>query len=405
MDRKLDAVSRRDFLRAGTLAAMGLGLGSHLHAASAAKPAAARCESVVLLWMQGGVSHLDTFDPKPHAPAEVRGEFRAIPTCVAGIQLCEHLPRMARIADKIAFIRSMHHPEGAHERGMSYMLSGFNPTPAVNHPSLGSVVMKELGPRRGMPPYVTLPGTSFAAALGYLGPGYLEPSHEPLALAVDPVSNRVRVRDLDLPHESTAERADATTATRAQARAIPGGVLDLSRESNAARAAYGRGSFGQKCLLARRLIEAGSRFVTVDDDGWDHHFRGFEALEKRLPPFDQAVATLISDLDDRGLLDKTLVVFLTEFGRTPRINREGGRDHHPGVFSVFLAGGGVRGGQVIGASDARGELPASHPITPEDLVRTLYAQLGIAPCKQYAQTALGRPMPVLEGGELIRGLV
>lgn len=379
-------MTRRDFVRASAVGALGL--------AAAGRPASARsadapCQSVILLWMQGGVSHLDTFDPKPAAPAEIRGPFAAISTEVPGIQLCEHLPHLARVADKIAFIRSLHHPEGAHERGMSYILTGCRPEPAVHHPSLGSIVSNELGPRRGAPPYVAVHGSSFAAAMGHLGAGYLDPHHAPLALDGNATHDSFRVRNTASPRQTPVERA----------------ALDLSREPAKIRDAYGDSNLGRKCLLARRLIEAGSRFIAVDEDGWDHHFRAFDALKNRLPAFDKAVAALLSDLDDRGLLDTTMVVFLTEFGRSARINNEAGREHHHGAFSVFLAGGGIRGGQVIGATDARGETPTCQPVTPEDLFRTIYAQLGIAPQKRYAQTALGRSMPILDGGELIRGLV
>jgi arylsulfatase A-like enzyme len=285
---------------------------------------------------------------------------------------------------------------------MSHVLTGCRPETGVNHPSLGAVISKELGRRRGAPPYLAVHGSSFAAALGYLGAGYLEPHHAPLALDGSPADPAFRVRDMALPQEAAVERA--VWQTRADSPNLHP-ALDLTREPERTREAYGNSSLGRKCLLARRLVEAGARFVAVDEDGWDHHFRAFDALKNRLPAFDQAVAALIADLGDRGLLGSTMVVFLTEFGRSPRINGEAGREHHPGVFSSFLAGGGIRGGQVIGASDARGESPAAQPVTPEDLFRTIYAQLGIAPQKKYTQTALGRPMPILAGGQLVRGLV
>ncbi len=383
--RRRTGITRRDFVLAS--AAGALGLSSMARTVGAATASDAPCQSVILLWMQGGVSHLDTFDPKPGAPAGVRGPFKAINTNVPGVQLCEHLPRLARIADRIAFVRSMHHPEGAHERGMNYMLSGWRPERAVSHPSLGAVVSKELGSRAGVPPYIAVHGSSFASALGCLGAGYLEPRHAPLALDGKANTSAFCARGLASP-----QPADTRVA------------LDLNREPAKVRDAYGHSSLGRKCLLARRLVETGSRFVVADEDGWDHHFRAFDALKNRLPAFDQAVATLITDLADRGMLDTTMVVFLTEFGRSPRINDETGREHHHGAFSVFLSGGGIRGGQVIGASDARGESPARQPVTPEDLFRTIYAQLGIAPQKRYAPTALGRPMPILDGGQLIQGL-
>ncbi|MCX7825895.1 MAG: DUF1501 domain-containing protein [Verrucomicrobiae bacterium] len=373
--------SRRDFLRVSALGALGAGLTRHAEARAAGAP----CRSVILLWMQGGMSHLDTFDPKPDAPSEIRGRFGVIPTNVPGIRLSEHMRGLAQVADKTVFIRSMHHPEGMHERGMSYMLSGLPPCPTTPAPSIGAIVSKELGPRDGVPPYVTIPGTSFTAALGCLGPGYLDAGCQPLRVTSDESGERFHAKDLR--ERWTLE------------------ALDLTKEPLKQRDAYGRAGIGLKCLLARRLVEAGVRFVTVDEDGWDHHYRAFDALERRLPAFDRAVSALIRDLGERGLLKTTMVLFMTEFGRTPRINREAGRDHWSTVFSVFAAGGGLRGGQVVGSSDKLGESPASNPITPEDLIRTVYRQLGIDADKRYAQTSLGRPMNILDGGHVIRELV
>lgn len=274
------AISRRDFVRLGVAGAGFVGTA----ALGRAGATGARCDSVILLWMAGGVSHLDTFDPKPDAPAEIRGPFKAIATNVPGIQICEHLPRLARLADKIAFIRSMHHSEGAHECARSLMLDGW-------------------------------------------------------------------------------ERLRPAFAAETEPGSAPEGC--------------GRSEPGEKCLRARRLVEGGARFVMVEENGWDHHFRAFDSLANRLPAFDRAVSALIGDLAVRGLLERTLVVCATEFGRSPGINDEAGREHHPGVFSCFLAGGGIRGGQVIGASDARGEMPAENPVTPGDLVRTVWRQLGV----------------------------
>ena len=342
-------ISRRDFLRLGTAGAVGFGF---LHERPLAQAASigARCDSVILLWMQGGVSHLDTFDPKPDAPADIRGPFKAISTNVPGIQLCEHLPRMARVADKIAFIRSMHHAEGAHERGMSYMLSGCKPLPGISQPNLGAVISEALGSRGAVPRSIRL------------------------------------CDDGHFQHGSCA-------------------AFDLGVEPARVREAYGSGGLGQKCLVARRLVEAGARFVAVEENGWDHHFRAFDALKNRLPPFDRAVSALIGDLADRGLLDKTMLLFATEFGRSPRINNEGGREHHCGAFSAFLAGGGIRGGQTIGASGARGESAVDNPVTPEDLIRTVYHQIGINVDRKYAQTSFGWPMNILNGGRVISEIV
>ncbi len=410
------AMSRREFLRVGTAGAVGWGVVRRGPLAQAAD-AGARCESVIVLWMQGGVSHLDTFDPKPDAPADIRGPFKAIGTNVPGIQLCEHLPRMARVADKIAFIRSMRHGEGAHECGMSYMLSGRAPLPGIRHPSLGTVISNELGWRDGVPPYVAIPGTSFAAALGHLGHGWLETVHQPLAIAGDPAHESFDQDGSTLPRENVVERlSQVGNAFDPAHRAVEPmrdtmrsarfcAALNLEKEPDKIRDAYGDASLGRKCLLARRLVEAGVRCVTVDEDGWDHHFCAFDSLKRRLPVFDQAVSALIRDLDDRGLLKTTMVLFLTEFGRSPRINGEAGREHWSDVFSVFAAGGGVRGGQVIGASDARGELPLENAVTPGDLARTVCQQIGIGSNKGCAQSSLGQRASLVRGGRIIGEMI
>ena len=379
------AMSRRDFVRVGVAGATGLGIARGVPCAQAAD-AGAPCKSVILLWMQGGVSHLDTFDPKPDASADIRGPFKAVGTNVPGIQLCEHLPRMARIADKIAFIRSMHHGEGSHERGISYMLSGRAPLSGIRHPCLGGVISTELGWRDGVPPYVSVPGTISASGLDHLGHGW------------------------PLPREDVAERQaqDGISFNAVGDRIVSArfrAALNSENEPDKIRAAYGSSDLGRKCLLARRLVETGVRCVTVDEDGWDHHFRAFDSLKRRLPAFDQAVGMLIRDLDSRGLLETTMVLFLTEFGRSPRINNEAGREHWPGVFSVFAAGGGVRGGQVIGASDARGELPIGNAITPEDLARTVCQQMGIGHGRDCAQPPPGRRTSLAGSGRVIPGMV
>jgi hypothetical protein len=282
--------SRRQFLQWSAASAASMGF-PHAGQPARATHAPARCDAVILLWMQGGMSHLDTLDPKPCAPSDIRGPFKAIGTNVPGIQLCEHLPRLARVADKITLVRSLWHDEAAHERGRSLLFGAWQQL------------------RQSIPPGASSP--------------------------------------------------------------------DSSAEPPKLRESYGNTPLGRKCLAARRLVETGARFVTVQEDGWDHHFRVFDALKNRLPAFDLAVSALIRDLAARGLLDRTLVVCATEFGRSPRINNEAGREHHPAVFSCLLAGGGMAGGQVIGASDARGEAPASQPMTPDNLLGLIAAQLGL----------------------------
>jgi hypothetical protein len=402
---------RRDFLKAGVLGVVG-GLSMTdlfaLRAQAAAQKgegasAATPAESVVLIWQGGGPSHIDTWDPKPDAPAEIRGTFNPIETNVPGIRISEHLPLTAKQMDKLAIIRSVTTNEGAHERGTHYMLTGFTPLPGFQVPGYGSVVSKFRGSRSALPPYIAIPSPlSYGGEAGFLGAAL-----NPFSPSGDPASPNFTVRDLDLPNGMTQEQAerrrtlreaidssfkkfekgsDAIRATgefynRAytllssqEARA----AFDLKKESDATRNAYGRNRFGQSCLLARRLVEAGVRFVTVSVGGWDTHYNGFRSLgENLLPMYDRTFSTFIKDLDDRGLLKTTMVITMGEFGRTPVINRDGGRDHYARVFSMAMAGGGIKGGQVIGASDTRGMEVAARPVRPEDVAATIYRQLGI----------------------------
>jgi hypothetical protein len=400
---------RRDFLKAGVLGTIG-GLSMTdlfaLQARAAAKQsdsAQTPAESVILIWQGGGPSHIDTWDPKPEAPAEIRGTFDPIDTAVSGVRVSEHLPLTAKQMDKISLIRSVTTNEGAHERGTHYMLTGFTPLPGFEVPGYGAVASKFRGGRSALPPYIAIPN-----ALSYGGEaGFLGAALNPFSPSGDPASANFSVRDLDLPGGMTLEQADRRRSLR---EAIDGSfkkfekgsdtiratgefynrayqllsstearaAFDLKKEPNEVRDAYGRNRFGQSCLLARRLVETGVRFVTVSIGGWDTHFNGFRALgEQLLPQFDRTYSTLIKDLSERGLLERTMVLVMGEFGRTPVINRDGGRDHYARVFSMAAAGGGLKGGQVIGASDARGMEVAARPVRPEDIAATIYRQLGI----------------------------
>lgn len=402
---------RRDILKIGALGVVG-GLSMTdlfaLQAASAAQKgesasAATPAEAVVVIWQGGGPSHIDTWDPKPDAPAEIRGTFDAIETNVPGIRISEHLPLTAKQMDKIALVRSITTNEGAHERGTHYMLTGFTPLPGFQVPGYGSVVSKFRGSRSALPPYIAVPSPlSDGGEAGFLGAAL-----NPFSPSGDPASANFSVRDLDLPNGITAEQADRRRSLR---ETIDGSfkrfekgsdsiratgefynraytllsssdsraAFDLKKESDATRDAYGRNRFGQSALLARRLVEAGVRFVTISVGGWDTHYNGFRALgENLLPNYDRTVSTFISDLHDRGLLKTTMVISMGEFGRTPVVNRDGGRDHYARVFSMMMAGGGIKGGQVIGASDARGMEVATRPVRPEDVAATIYRQLGI----------------------------
>jgi hypothetical protein len=402
---------RRDFLKIGALGVVG-GMSMTdlfaLRAASAAQKgegasAATPAEAVILIWQGGGPSHIDTWDPKPDAPAEIRGSFDPIDTNVSGIQISEHLPLTAKQMDKIALIRSITTNEGAHERGTHYMLTGFTPLPGFQVPGFGAVVSKFRGSRSALPPYIAVPSPlSYGGEAGFLGAAL-----NPFSPSGDPASSSFSVRDLDLPGGITGERAESRRSLR---EAIDGSfkryekgsdairatgefynraytllssqdaraAFDLKKESDATRDAYGRNRFGQSALLARRLVEGGVRFVTLSVGGWDTHYNGFRALgDNILPNYDRTVSTLIRDLHDRGLLKNTMVLSMGEFGRTPVVNKDGGRDHYARVFSMMMAGGGIKGGQVIGASDARGMEVATRPVRPEDVAATIYRQLGI----------------------------
>lgn len=402
---------RRDFLKIGALGLAG-GLSMTdlfmLQAQAAAKQdpagsASTPTESVILIWQGGGPSHIDTFDPKPDAPAEIRGTFDPLESNVSGIQISEHLPKLAKHADKYALIRSVTTNEAAHERGTHYMLTGFTPLPGFAVPGYGAVAAKFRGGRSALPPYVAIPGPLSDGG----GAGFLGAALNPFSPSGDPASANFSVRDLDLPGGVTVERAEGrrtlreaidsnfkqfekgsdqiratgefynrayTLLSSTEARA----AFDLKKEPDAVRNAYGRNRFGQSALLARRLVETGVRFVTLSVGGWDTHYNGFRALQDNLlPQYDQTVAALLSDLHDRGLLKSTMVISMGEFGRTPIVNRDGGRDHYARVFSMLMAGGGLRGGQVIGASDPRGMEVAVRPVRPEDVAATIYKQLGI----------------------------
>jgi hypothetical protein len=428
---------RRDFLRAGVLGvAGGLSL-TELFALQARAAGQAPgssptspAESVVLIWQGGGPSHIDTWDPKPQAPAEIRGTFDPVDTNVPGIQISEHLPLTAKQMDKIALIRSITTNEAAHERGTHYMLTGFTPLPGFEVPGYGAVASRFRGGRSALPPYIAIP-----SPLGYGGgAGFLGAALNPFSPSGNPASANFTVRDLDPPNGMSAEHAERRRSLRetidagfkqyekgsdriratgefynraytllssTDARA----AFDMKKEPDAVRDAYGRTGFGQSCLLARRLVEAGVRFVTVSVGGWDTHFNGFRSLsENLLPQYDRTLSAFISDLHDRGLLKSTMVISMGEFGRTPVVNRDGGRDHYARVFSMMMAGGGIRGGQVVGASDARGMEVASRPIRPEDVAATIYHQLGID-YTQSIESPEGVRITLSRGGRHIQELL
>lgn len=434
--RRCDGVSRRDFLHLGTLGALGLSLSDWFRLrASAAERLQAPAKSCILIWLDGGPSHLDTFDPKPDAPAEIRSQFKAIGTAVDGIQICEHLPRTAAVMRDVALIRSLTHELGNHDVGTRFLLTGHRPTPAMEFPSLGSLVAHARGFDGALPPYVAIPNDSVGGNSSAARAGYLPGSCSAFNVGPDPS----RVRDLQPPEGLSFSRAehrremlrkmDAFSqhveegpATRdrdafyAQAYRLLGSpeakaAFALSQEKPATRERYGSSRVGTGCLLARRLVEAGSRFVTVVDTGWDTHQQIFRELPDsrfpgsgKLPGLDRAYAALLTDLRERGLLESTLVVLMGEFGRTPKLNALGGRDHWPRASFACLAGGGVKGGQAIGATNAFGEIPITRPVGPPDLAFSILQLLGVDPTREL-MTPGGRPMKILNEGSFISELI
>lgn len=432
-----DSMVRRDFLQIGGLSAWGLGL-SHLCAASAFGATAARAKSCILIWLDGGPSHLDSFDPKPDAPQEVRGPFNSIATSVPGIRLSELMPRTAAMMHHSVIIRSMTSPLGEHNFGTHYLLTGYKPTPALDYPAIGSVVAHLAENTGAIPAHVAVPDMRVGGGKFHV-PGYLPSRVAPFEVGGDPAKPDFQVRDLDpfpnIVDERIKRRRDyllsmnrIQTATEAESPNDPAfeqayrlmvspaakQAFDMSAETENTRRRYGGKSIGQCCLLARRLVEAGVPFVTVNNRGWDTHndmvtrlkdgFAGAKVPAGLIPSLDMAYSALINDLHERGMLDETLVVVMGEFGRTPKLNTLGGRDHWPRVFSVLLAGGGISGGQVIGASDSRGESPLDHPVTPSDLAASIYQLLGIDPAITL-HTPDGRPVKVNQHGTPLVELV
>lgn len=424
--RRCDGVVRREFLRLGTLGALGLSLADAFRLRLFASPSQP-LKNCILLWLDGGPSHLDTFDLKSNAPAEVRGPFRPRQTRVPGMQICEYFTDLAQHADKFSLIRSMTSDLGEHNFGRHYLLTGYRPSPVLTYASMGSVVAHCRGSESVLPSYIAVPNASPQA-----GNGFLPASTQPFAIGGDPSRPNFRVRDLETPRELQGQRmerrrqflqafdrlsqeveenpwqttrdAQFNQAYRLISSNEARRAFDLQSERAQVRQRYGMHTLGQSCLLARRLVEAGCPFVTVTDNGWDTHQNIYRNLREgfvggragKIPKLDQALSTLLGDLSDRNLLEQTLVVVMGEFGRTPKLNTAEGRDHWPRAFSVLLAGGGVPGGRVIGTSDARGEAPAELPVTPADLAKTIFTLLGIDPNREL-QTSDGRPVVVAQG--------
>ncbi|MHC4263400.1 MAG: DUF1501 domain-containing protein [Planctomycetota bacterium] len=404
--------TRRDGLRFGALSLLTGAFAGPRNLLAATALAPARADAAIVVWLDGGASHLDTFDPKPEAPSEYRGEYESIASSLDGVRICEHLPRLAKALDKFALLRTLSSREGNHDRGSHHYMTGYKPSPAVTYPSIGSVMAKQVGlGESGVPSYVSLDQRPQFAGAGYLGARF-DPfttstvpggGDDRASVSLARLERRRQLRERlgggdglpdDLPLDSFYDQAfDLLTSETARS------VFEIEREPAAVLDAYGRFPLGRACLTARRLVEAGSRFVTVHHPGWDTHVDNFRRLTfgypGPLPSLDQALTALVTDLESRGRLERTLVLCLGEFGRTPKINASAGRDHWPRANCALLAGGGVRTGQVIGATDARGELPIERPVDPGELVSTVYHLLGMDRSAMYT-TADGRRVRVLD---------
>jgi len=429
--RRCDGVSRRDFLRVGALGGLGLTLPALLQGEARAGAAGrgARAKSVMLIYLGGGMSHHDTFDPKPDAPAEVRGQYKAITTCLPGVQVSEKLPLMAQVMNKISLVRSGSHNNDHHETATNWVMCGRFGSAFGDFPAIGAVAAHELGFRGQLPPYVAVPrNPSFTWELGksaYLGGRYEsfragDPNeanykvqdvspNEPVTSqraerrknllgAVDDLAKQVQGNDQIATYDEFHQRA-ATMILSSEARS----AFTIEAETDKLRERYGRNTFGQSCLLGRRLIERGVRFVTVNYGGWDHHAKIFDSLNKKLPDMDQGLSALVEDMDTRGLLADTMVVMFGEFGRSPKVNKDAGRDHWGPAASLVFAGAGVTRGQVVGSTDKLGGFATRRPVAPADVACTVYEALGIDPRKMLVDPA-GRPNSILDSGETIKEL-
>jgi hypothetical protein len=437
--------TRRSFVQAGVLGVGGLTLPTVLGLqAQAASRSGAADKSVILVWLSGGPGHMETFDPKPAAPEEYRGPFKSIPTSLPGVHFGELMPELAGLADRLAVLRTVNHGSGDHTKGNHWMLTAFE-GPAFNapdfrtqrRPSMGSAVARLRGPgRSGLPPYVAVPhlrgGTdNFFHYAAYLGGGL-----NPFVVNSDPNERDFGVKNLVMSPELTGDRLTDRRELMARLDRIRAGgepimadwdahnqsafdlltskqvrdAFDINAEGPSLRDEYGRHTFGQSALLARRLVERGVPFVTVNCVPWDHHgspgqYKTEEGAKLLIPPLDKALGALFRDLIARGLYEKTLVVAMGEFGRTPRMNKNAGRDHWGDTFSVLMGCGSMQMGQIIGRSDHRGERVVERPLDPQDVAATVYHHLGINARAVEFYDLLRRPMPLLDRGEPIRELV
>ncbi len=439
--RYCDGLSRRSFIQIGVAGMASVGLADVLRA-KALSDRPGKDTSVILIWLDGGPSHMDLYDLKPEAPAEYRGIWRPIETNVSGIRISELFPRQARVADCFSIVRSLHHDSGDHFTGAHYMLTGRDGASGADtsgkYPSIASIAAAVCGPRHPrVPPYVAVPyAASIGLRPGYFGANYLGVQHDPFETHGDPNHDGFQVRDLAIPSGLTVGRLDdrrrllgffdrmrrdADTSgsfdaldrfQRDSFELVTGPevrrAFDMSSEDPRVRDSYGRNTWGQSTLLARRLVESGVTFVTVHFGGWDHHWNLEAGMNSILPRVDMAVASLFEDLRSRGLLEKTLVMVCGEFSRTPRMNDGSGqgtpgRDHWGNAMFCVLGGGGVQGGRVVGSTDDKGERPKERAVTPADIHATIYRVLGVDPSQSFLSFS-GRPIPAIDHGEAIEEL-
>jgi hypothetical protein len=424
--------SRRDLLYLGGAGLFGLTLPAVLRAeANPQRPAARRTKNVIFIWQQGGPPHQDMFDMKPDAPAEMRGEFNPIATTIPGYTVCELLPRLSRQVHRVTILRGVNHTIADHNPGSMYLLgSGNPPNPTILHPTWSSVVKKESRDIPGVPTAVAIPSEPSEGP----GAGFLGAAYQSFAVQADPNDANFRVRALALPPGIDMDRLERrrrllndTNRFLDELRDRPDllqgydnfqreahqiilsastrRAFDMNQEPAAVRDRYGRSKLGQRLLLARRLIEAGVRFVTISEPvGWDTHAQNFQRMRENLPVVDRAVSALLDDLALRGLWDDTLVMMFGEFGRTPRINQQAGRDHWPQAMSIMLAGGGTPAGLIHGATDRNGAFVTQHSHSPADFACTIYALLGIDPHQHY-MSPTGQPVPIVRDGAPIRAVM
>lgn len=428
-------LSRRGFLTVGAIGgAMALNLADmfRLQRAQADIKKYANfkgtAKSIIHIYLPGGMAHQESFDPKPLAPIEYRGEMKQVKTKMDGVLFGETMVKTADVADKLTVVRSMSHGEAAHERGTHNMFTGYRPSPALQFPSIGSVISHEYGPRNNLPPYVCVPNQPNEFA----GTGYLSSSFSPFSLGADPASAGFKVRDLSLPdaiddsrfatrrsvlesvndYFAKKEKSDDLAAMdtfyqRAYSMISSPEARDafnLTKESDAVKAEYGNNTAGSRMLLARRLVQAGVRLVNLTYGGWDMHGQIVRGFQNQMPAFDQAFAALINDLDRTGMLSETLVMVSSEFGRTPKINNTAGRDHWPKVFSVVLAGGGIKRGSIYGSSNAIAAEPEDDALSVQDLFTTVYHTMGIVADKELMAPG-DRPIEIVDGGKVIKALL